>query len=340
MALATLPAWSELVVYGAAEANFVNGLACLAAGCPSGVLVAVGGEPVFLSRGKVLQQYSLHLHFTSLQGNLDIGLEAAALYPQFALELLQPVADPSGLVELLEWLTCEWVDQLEGLLGLQLNLSNVEVCQRREPGSHGVLVSSQDGRHAHLAVSGALIEHLQWPVAYRPLSRVPLLLELAVTVQAIIRIAEVSTVEMEKITCGMLLVLHTSQPTWVVIAAGKKQLRVRSAFINGDASMSSPYENYVDDEHAVSSVHEGQSTTLEQLSMNIDVVLDTLSMSMAELAVLSKGQLMTLGQPSTGRQVHLRCQGRRLAIGEIVAIEDKLAVLIISTDLQPPSQSA
>lgn len=73
--------------------------------------------------------------------------------------------------------------------------------------------------------------------------------------------------------------------------------------------------------------------------MSIDVVLDTLSMSIAELSLISPGQFVSLGLPSIGRTVQLRCQGRRLATGEIVAVEEKLAVLITSTDLQLLNQS-
>lgn len=337
MECANRQAWPDLPVFGAADASFANGLAIASAGLSRGILVDGAGDAVFLSIGKVMPRYSLYLHFTSLQGELKVWLEVAALYPQFAINLLLAAPDQTNLIELLEWLTCDWVDRLEGLLGLQLTLSNVETCRACEPNAHGVLISSHDGRHAHIAISGELLEYLHWPTIHRSFSKVPSLAELTVSVQAIINIAEVSPSEIMKLSCGMLLVLPLIPPVLVVVSGGKKQLKIRKAFTNGEVSMSSAYESYDQGEQVVSD--EGRSSSLEQLSMSIDVVLDTLSMSIAELSLISPGQLITLGLPSIGRTVQLRCQGRRLAVGEIVAIEDQLAVMITSTDLQLLNQS-
>lgn len=330
--------WTELPIYEKNDVCFANGLAALSVGGARGLLVDQISEPLFLSPDRVLQKYSLYLCFSSLQGDLKVGLEVGALFPQFSIELIKPTTETQTLLTLVEWLTCEWVDCLEGLIGLQLTLVSVQTDSPCEPRAHGILVSSHDRRNAHLAVSGELLAYLHWPAARQELCRIPLLMGLSVSVQVLVCLSKVTPEEIGKLERGSFLVISLEQPKLIVIAAGKKQLQVRKAFLNGENSMSNPYESYVDEEFSVSQ-DEGALPAIEQLSMNVDVVLETLSMSLSELSIMSRGQFLMLGQSSIGRVVQLRCQGRRLAMGEVVAIEDKLAILITATDLQAASKS-
>jgi flagellar motor switch/type III secretory pathway protein FliN len=82
------------------------------------------------------------------------------------------------------------------------------------------------------------------------------------------------------------------------------------------------------DEHFQSDPIESGLLPLDMIMASIDVLLDTLVMSLSDISALAPGGVLTLSQLKTGRAVTLRCNGAPFARGEIIAVGERLGVLI------------
>lgn len=66
----------------------------------------------------------------------------------------------------------------------------------------------------------------------------------------------------------------------------------------------------------------------ETIPVRVDVVLETLQLSLGELARLGAGQVLNLGQPVDSATVSLRANGRVVGSGELVSLGELLGVKI------------
>lgn len=68
---------------------------------------------------------------------------------------------------------------------------------------------------------------------------------------------------------------------------------------------------------------------LSKLPMKLDIVLDTLTLTLAEIEQLAPGQVLPLPRPLEGAMVRLRVNGADYSEGELVAIGDTLGVRVL-----------
>lgn len=66
----------------------------------------------------------------------------------------------------------------------------------------------------------------------------------------------------------------------------------------------------------------------DSIPVRVDLLLDTLNLSLAELGRLSAGQILELRQPVEGARVELRANGKVIGSGELVSLGETLGVKV------------
>jgi flagellar motor switch/type III secretory pathway protein FliN len=269
-----------------------------------------------------LQCYPLCVELEGPIGTLSVGIECAALYPEYSADLVRAACETeTARIELAEWILMPWLDWLETKLGSALRITAVSLARVMPPGSVALRMHAERGGHLHLAVAGEAMPWLAGAIRRKhpaPWSwmRVPLTF--------VLRVAALSARELRAVQSGAMLLLD--QQALFFYLGHRQRRRLMTAHWN-DETGGAVVRGQTHD--ASTAMPEGEALfDLQELSFDVDVVLATRSLSLDEAAALCPGAMLELERPVEGRHVSLACDGRVFARGTLAKVDERLAVLI------------
>ncbi|MBM7128492.1 FliM/FliN family flagellar motor switch protein [Dyella mobilis] len=266
--------------------------------------------------------YPLCVELEGAVGALSVGIECAALYPEYSAELVRAACETEAVrIELIEWILMPWLDWLEARLGGALRISAVTLGRVMPPESVTLRLCAERGGQVQLAIAGSAMSWLAAAIRRAhpaPWSwmRVPL--------TAVLRVAAVSARELRALQSGAMVLLECPSPLFYL--GHLRRRRLMTAQWN-DETGGAVVRGQAHDAPAATPATE-QLFELEELSFDIDVVLATRSLSLDEASALCPGAILDLERPVEGRHVTLACDGRVFARGTLAKVDERLAVLI------------
>lgn len=278
-----------------------------------------------------LPRYGLWIVLDGGMGQIEMGLECAAVLPELGVDVLEAIANDDQRREALEWLLMPWLDELEALLGCELRLAALTF--RRSVPSNDVvslLVCVADGRRAHVALTGSGLPRLADALG-TPETLVPAWCRVDVT--SLLSIQGLTTSEMRALVPGALL---RTRPSTLQININNGDVRMAADWLNeeglqvgeraGSAALQAP-----------GCEPDAPLIALEQLTFDVDVVLATTQLSVEALGGLCKGSILPLFPPVDGQRVVLSHRGGMFARGELAYVEDEMVVMITECFTSSPA---
>jgi len=223
-----------------------------------------------------------------------------------------------------DWLFAPWLDALEAALGVSMHINQVLF---DAPRVHSVRhsVARPAGRTGSVAFSGAPFAALaRHESANRRqiltiLSTLPLSATWKIGATGL-RLADLVTLQPHAVVFpdSRKLVCSFTTLTGALHLLGHLQGQLFTVHTTEIIDMQSCQES--DDEGLVA---------LENLSAEIDIVLERVVMPLSQVATLASGSVLPLTQLSTGRNVTLYCRSLPFARGEIVVVGQRLGILLL-----------
>lgn len=324
-------AWPDLPLLPLAQAETRNQLVRWCAIAPQ--RVSLLDETLLVRASAARARYPITLHLRSADGELQLGCDLSALLPEMARDVLPPLhaadaddADDNAELQHATWMLAPWIDCLTQQLGQQLRLERITHDAPWEPGHWAMQawrVGAQ-GQSGTLGARGSLLAPLAAALR-QPAPRYTHLAHIPVTLHWLVRAPALSQAQLQALAPNSIILLH-HHGAELCLTGKHGAIRLRGTIEQG--------EFFVNDIHLASedplAPPNAQSgmIPLDMLMASIDVVLDSIVMPLSEIAALAPGAALPLSQFESGRAVTLRCNGAPFARGEVVAIGDRLGVLV------------
>ena len=274
--------------------------------------------------------YPLVCRYECGYGDLHVGLEMGAIFPEYASETIARVArTDEALCAWLDWLVTPWVGKIERYLGVALSLREANI-NAPVPQDCVAFRLDLEGRHGHLAVAGSALGHMPWQRMLSVSSKLdrPMDIPLA-EAYTLIETGPFALQEIRKLVRGALLLLGEQNYTLHVgdLAQG---VRLQMSGKDGGMSVNLPTET-VSERWRMMTVaqtdNDGQ-LALDDVAFGVDVLLDRRLVSLVEIERLAAGSIYPINPAAPGKAAALCCNGRVFARGELVSVDGQLAVLI------------
>ncbi len=287
--------------------------------------VRVGNKRFVLQFEPCLAGYPLRLIGTAANQPLTLDVDAAALFTELAPATLAHAgqAAPALLMQAFE----DWLGALEGVFGFVFTLSRVEFEPAPDADRYGIALTHLDnGRTAHFAIRCAALD--QWLSLCAPpdadTAGLALAQQIMVGVPVCLAGPALPLARLRKLRAGDALLLDKDVYFLrVPLRAGARRLLLT---LHGDKVMVD--KSLIDDARTPELTSE--FIPVDALTFAFDAMLGTLSLSLQELSRLRTGSIVSLQLPVRERAVTLLCQGVPFARGELIDVEDALAVRITS----------
>lgn len=277
-----------------------------------------------------LPEYSLVCRYECGYGDLYVGLEAGAIFPEYASETITRVArTDEALHAWLDWLVTPWVGKIEHYLGVTLSLRNANVNTPFAQDSVAFLLDLE-GRRGHIAVAGSALGQMPWhrtllvsSTTERP-TGLPF-----VEAHTLIEVGPFALHEIHKLVRGALLRL--GEPSYALHVGDLAQgVRLNMSGEDGGMSVGSPIETVSNQWRmmTMTQTDNEERLTLDDVAFGVDVLLDRRLVPLAEIERVVEGSIYPINPATPGKTVALCCNGRVFARGELVSVDGQLAVLI------------
>lgn len=277
-----------------------------------------------------LNGYCMVCTYSCSYGDLKVGFDMGALFPEYAPEVIVRVAkDERAIGSWIDWLISPWVERIERHLGVALSLQEGQLNAAFPQEALAFLLTHEDGGSGHIAIAGAVLGHIRWDdiVQVEP-RRANLPDGLRVMLATLYQSQPLPIQELRKIGRGAVLRVPWSGAR-LHVGSLSKGFRYHIKWKNEEACMED--SKPASDQSAFATVehhHDEEPFALEEVPFIVDVVLDRRMVTLAELQGLHAGGVFAVERPISGKAVTLCCNGRMFARGEIVGVDGQLAVLI------------
>ncbi|HKU00321.1 MAG TPA: FliM/FliN family flagellar motor switch protein [Paraburkholderia sp.] len=275
-------------------------------------------------------RYPLRLHGTASGIPLELDLDAEALIPALAA---RTVAQTGPLAHLLIVDACQdWLCALEGAFGFALEINAVSYDVASNPGAYGLaLTHEQSGRMASFSFRSEAVDRwLNSRTAacadLRALAR-----QIVVGVPVCIAGPTLSFARLRRIRAGDALVLDR-RTHFLRVPLRDGTLRILLKYSGEQTMVDRPLVEEINMTPELTS----EFIPIDGLNFTFDAMIGTLRLSLFELSRLRTGSVVSLQISVSERIVTLLCQGVPFARGELVDIDDVLAVRI--TNIVQPTQ--
>jgi type III secretion protein Q len=284
------------------------------------------GERYWLQWHMPLSAYPVTFQLRVCDDSLRIGCDLAGVLPEFSAPgLRQLLATHDGDAEALAYLFSEWLDLFGDLLGQSVDLDKV-FFDEPWPGLHWAATLTDSEQHVGtLAVAGGVFHAALDRFELRPVRRYQSLGSIPVSLSWRVSAPALSASQLSALARNSVLLLNR-QPAELCLPGRGCAICLRGHEHKGGFVVQSV--DLKRDEHFQSDPIESGLLPLDMIMASIDVLLDTLVMPLSEIGALAPGGVLTLSQLKTGRAVTLRCNGAPFARGEIIAVGERLGVLI------------
>ncbi|WP_321890023.1 FliM/FliN family flagellar motor switch protein [Paraburkholderia bannensis] len=292
--------------------------------------ISVGTRRYTLTFEPCRRRYPLRLRGNAAGEPFELDIEAGALMPALCA---RGVAQTGPLAHQFVADACtDWLCAIEGLFGLTLAIDSVSYDAEPEPGAYGLaLTHQQSGRAANFsfrcqAVDGWLRSRAPAPATLHALAR-----QIIVSVPVCIAGPALSFSRVRNIRAGDALVLdRRTHFLHLPLRDGAQRILLKQS---GDRMM---IDRPLVDEQARQHELSSEFIPIDALTFTFDAMIGSLRLSLFELSRLRSGSLVSLQLSVRERAVTLLCQGVPFARGELVDIDDVLAVRI--TSIVQPAQ--
>lgn len=277
-----------------------------------------------------LPEYPLVCHYECGYGDLYLGLEAGAIFPEYASETITRVArTDEALHAWLDWLVTPWVGKLEHYLGVTLSLRKANVNAAFLQDSVAFLLDLE-GHRGHFAVAGSALGHMPWhrTLSVSTTTKRPMGLPF-VEAHTLIEAGPFALQEIRRLIRGALL--RFGEPNYALHVGDLAQgVRLNMSGEDGGMSVGSPMETASNRWRmmTMTQTDNEKQLALEDVAFGVDVLLDRRLVPLAEIERVAEGSIYPISPATPGRTVALCCNGRVFARGELVSVEGQLAVLI------------
>ncbi|SAK61900.1 type III secretion system protein [Caballeronia pedi] len=307
-------------------------IAALQFGFPA--LVSVGHRRYALVFEPCRSHYPLRLHGTACGAPLQLDLDAQALLPELSRETLEK-AGPHAACLIAD--ACEdWLCALEGVFGFALDVTAVSFDVAPDPGAYGLaLTHVQSGRTAGFSFHNEAVD--LWLRRRRdPLCDLRALARrVVVAVPVCIAGPTLSLPRLRRIRPGDALVLDRHvRYLCLPLRDGMRRFLLKT---QGDQTMID--RSMIDEQHPAPELT-SEFIPIDALTFSFDAMIGSLRLTLDELSRLRSGSLVSLQIAVRERAVTLLCQGMPFARGELVDIDDVLAVRITSLVRSPDTDRA
>lgn len=297
-------------------------------------LVSVGHRRYMLSFEPCRARYPVRLHGTASGQPLQIDIDAQALIPELSgASLEQTGAHASRLVAD----ACEdWLCALEGAFGFALDVSSVSYDTTPAPGAYGLaLTHMRTGRTASFSFHCDAIDLWLRRRTAPYLQVSPLARRIMLSIPVCVAGPTLTLFRARRIRPGDALVLdrHTSFIR-VPLSNGARRILLK---ISGDQIV---IDRPLMDEEQHAAELSSEFIPIDALTFTFEAMIGSLRMSLNELSRLRSGSLVSLQVSVRERAVTLLCQGMPFARGELVDIDDVLAVRVTSIIQTTPADGA
>lgn len=328
--------WGALPVFSEAQAQAFSRLAAL--GGFGALPLEVLGVRCEARWRPALPRYPVTFHLQTAAGRVRIGCDLGALWPELAADGLREMlaAPADGALEALEggspddpsvlvFLLGEWIDLLERVLGETPTLRRVCFDQAWPRAHWAVRVVDAQGHSGTVAFAGqaicdALVDGVAAaPQRYTRFAQVPLTLSWRVAAPTLAFEQLATLVE-------HAVLLLDEQPVELCLPGRHGRICLRGYEQQGEFMVTGV--DLKTDAHFQANPVETGLVPLDMIMASIDVLLDTLVMPLSDIVSLAPGSVLSLSQLQTGRAVTLRCNGAPFARGEVIAVGQRLGVLI------------
>ena len=192
------------------------------------------------------------------------------------------------------------------------------------------------------------LQHFPEPTAVQANAVAPALLALPLDLQFMLGHSHISTTLLSQLCCGDALMILNATPTIAILGmvVGRyvwtkegfivEQLQddyIDHEFDDADAEI----DDFYTDAAAATSVAADTHRSIARVPVRLDFMLSSKRMTMGELSQLSAGKLLELA-PGIEKNIRISANGVLLAQGELIQIDDRLAVEI--TELYSESHHA
>lgn len=276
-----------------------------------------------------LSRYSLVFTCACSYGDLVIGLDIGAMYPEYAAETVARVApSEAALREWLDWLMTPWMDSVERYLGVTLSVTHADLNAPPPQDSVGFALHLNE-KHGHIAVSGPALESIPWRGLLVGESSDCLRKGLPVEAYTLLDGGAFPLREIRKLVRGATLRLPALNYQ-LHLGALSKGVRINMGRKDEGTDMDALVRTEAGRWNTVS-LERGPEDGLElldELALTVEVVLDRRLISLADIERLREGSVYTIPPAISGKAVALCCNGRVFARGELVSVEGQLGVLV------------
>ena len=296
--------------------------------------ISVGARHYTLAFEPCRQRYPLRLHGTASGAPLELDLDAGALLPALAAASL---SQAGPLAHRLVAEACEdWLCALEGAFGFALEISAVSYDAVPNADAYGLaLTHVRSGRMASLSFRCEAVD--LWLRARAPARAQlhALASQIVVSVPVCIAGPTLSFSRLRRIRAGDALVLERrTLYLRVPLRDGAQRILLK---LSGDQAM---VDRPLMEEENKTPELTSEFIPIDALTFTFDAMIGSLRLSLHELSLLRSGSLVSLQLSLRERAVTLLCQGVPFARGELVDIDDVLAVRITSVVHPAHTESA
>ncbi|WP_433706285.1 FliM/FliN family flagellar motor switch protein [Paraburkholderia sacchari] len=286
--------------------------------------VNVGSRRYTLAFERCRQRYPLRLHGTASGAPLELDLDASALVPALTA---QSISKAGPLAHQLIAEACEdWLCALEGAFGFALEINAVSYDATPNPDAYGLaLTHVRSGRMASLSFRCEAVDLWLRARASVRADLQSLARQIVIGIPVCIAGPTLSFSRVRRIRAGDALVLdrHTHYLR-VPLRDGAQRILLK---LSGDhAVVDRPLMEEENNKPELSS----EFIPIDALTFTFDAMIGSLRLSLYELSRLRSGSLVSLQLSLRERAVTLLCQGVPFAHGELVDVDDVLAVRITS----------
>jgi flagellar motor switch/type III secretory pathway protein FliN len=276
-----------------------------------------------------LSRYSLVFTCACSYGDLVVGLDIGAMYPECAAETIARVAQSqAALREWLDWLMTPWMDSVERYLGVTLSVIHADLNAPSPQDSVGFALHI-DEKQGHIALSGPALASIPWRrlLVGEALGRRRKWLP--VEAYTLIDGGTFPLREIRKLLRGATLRLPALNYQ-LHLGALRKGVRLNMGRKDEGTDMDALVRAEAGRWKTVSLEREPDDglELLDELALTVEVVLDRRLISLAEIERLREGSVYTISSAIAGKAVALCCNGRVFARGELVSVEGHLGVLV------------
>ena len=290
----------------------------------TGYPVRVGARRFMLQFEPCRMRYPLRLHATAARQPLVLDLDAQALFPELSAQALGQAGDNAQrlIADSFE----DWLCALEGVFGFAIELNRVSFDATPEPGAYGLRVTHpKSGRTARCALRSEAVDHWLRQQPAPAVDAAALARQIVVRIPVCLAGPSLALPRLRKIRPGDALLLDgTSYFLRVPLRDGARRILLK--FAGEQILIDRPI---IDDEKTPPDMT-SEFIPIDALTFPFDALLGTLPLSLHELSRLRPGSIVSLQLPVRERAVTLLCQGVPFARGELIDIDDALAVRITS----------